>query len=260
MRIVEGAGRPAHSMRFLRQSLIGVFLLSVTVGLLALAANTVYGALQTRLAQEAPQPPARERLVAANVVTVAPETVTPVLEDLRGTQVAPDAGTSRGGGRERSSGSPDAFEEGGGWPRARRFCGSTPRMRVGAPTGAGGTGGGRGGLRDAERGLALARDELAAAEAQAELRAAGADAAAGPRRARRGVGGGGGDGGACHVGGRRRRCCRAGRRSPGRDAARSGGGPRSTAADRAGGGRAAAGGHRDRARSSRVCSSDVTSW
>jgi membrane fusion protein, multidrug efflux system len=37
-------------MRFLRQSLIGVFLLSVTLGLLALAGQLVYGALETRLA------------------------------------------------------------------------------------------------------------------------------------------------------------------------------------------------------------------
>jgi ABC-type spermidine/putrescine transport system permease subunit II len=38
-------------MRFLRNSLIGVFLLSVTVGLFALAANIVYGALEARWAR-----------------------------------------------------------------------------------------------------------------------------------------------------------------------------------------------------------------
>jgi multidrug resistance efflux pump len=157
-------------MRFLRQSLIGVFLLSVTVGLLALAANTVYGALQARLAQEAPQPPARERLVAANVVTVRPETVTPVLEtfgELRSRRTL-ELRAAAGGAVVWVA---DAFEEGG------RVTEGEPLLRIdpadaesARDTARAERAEAEADLRDAERGLALARDELAAAEAQAELR------------------------------------------------------------------------------------------
>jgi multidrug resistance efflux pump len=157
-------------MRFLRQSLIGVFLLSVTVGLLALAANTVYGALQARLAQEAPQPPARERVVAANVVTVSPETVTPVLEtfgELRSRRTL-ELRAAAGGAVVWVA---DAFEEGG------RVAEGEPLVRIDPADAESARDTARAELaeaeadvRDAERGLALARDERAAAEAQAELR------------------------------------------------------------------------------------------
>jgi multidrug efflux pump subunit AcrA (membrane-fusion protein) len=157
-------------MRFLRQSLIGVFLLSVTVGLLALAANMVHGALHTRLAQEAPQPPARERVVAANVVTVAPETVTPVLEtfgELRSRRTL-ELRAAAGGPVVWVS---DALQEGG------RVAAGAPLLRIDPAEAASARDTARAelaeaeaDLRDAERALALARDELVAAEAQAELR------------------------------------------------------------------------------------------
>ena len=67
-------------MRFLRRSLVGVFLLALTAGLLALAGGTVWSALEARWADEPGQRPARERVFAANVVTVTPETIRPVLE------------------------------------------------------------------------------------------------------------------------------------------------------------------------------------
>ena len=67
-------------MRFLRRSLVGLFLLSVTVGLLGFAGSMVWGALQDRWAKETSQRPARERVFAANVVTTTPEDVRPVLQ------------------------------------------------------------------------------------------------------------------------------------------------------------------------------------
>ena len=66
-------------MRFLRRSMIGMFLLAVTVGLLAWAGDTVYGALETRWSDEPQERPQRERVFAANVVTITPETIQPVL-------------------------------------------------------------------------------------------------------------------------------------------------------------------------------------
>lgn len=67
-------------MRFLIRSLTGLFLLSVTLGLLALAANTVRTAMEERAARESRPPVARERVFAANVVTVTPGRIVPELK------------------------------------------------------------------------------------------------------------------------------------------------------------------------------------
>lgn len=66
-------------MRFLGRSLLGLFLLSVTLGLAAVAGHTVWRALETRWADEGQSRPARERVFAVNVVTITPETVAPVI-------------------------------------------------------------------------------------------------------------------------------------------------------------------------------------
>ncbi|MGP6087229.1 efflux RND transporter periplasmic adaptor subunit [Antarctobacter jejuensis] len=66
-------------MRFLRKSLTGLFLLSVTLGLLAYAGIMVRDAVRAQMARDAFVPQARERVFAVNVVPVAFETVTPVL-------------------------------------------------------------------------------------------------------------------------------------------------------------------------------------
>lgn len=66
-------------MRFLRQSLTGLFLLSLTLGLLVGAGQLVYDAVQVRMGQEPRVPPARERVFAVNVVTATLEDVAPEL-------------------------------------------------------------------------------------------------------------------------------------------------------------------------------------
>lgn len=66
-------------MRFLRHSLVGVFLTSLTVALLIYAGQLIYDAVQTRLANERTAPPPRERVFAVNVITAQPETVSPIL-------------------------------------------------------------------------------------------------------------------------------------------------------------------------------------
>jgi multidrug efflux pump subunit AcrA (membrane-fusion protein) len=157
-------------MRFLRNSLIGVFLLAVTVGLFALAGNIVYGALEARWSREAPQPPARERIIAANVVTVEPTTVTPVLEtfgELRSRRTL-DLRAATGGAVVWVS---EDFEEGGRVEAGQLLVRIDPADAQSAlDTARAELSEGEADLRDAERGLALARDELAAAEAQARLR------------------------------------------------------------------------------------------
>jgi multidrug efflux pump subunit AcrA (membrane-fusion protein) len=64
-------------MRFLKRSLTGIFLLSVTLSLFAWAGFTVFTAVQERMNAEERQRPARERVFAANVMTLTPSTVTP---------------------------------------------------------------------------------------------------------------------------------------------------------------------------------------
>lgn len=66
-------------MRFFGRSLVGLFLVALTFGLLALGGNTVYSALETRWSQEGSSSPARERVFSANVLTLEPQTITPVL-------------------------------------------------------------------------------------------------------------------------------------------------------------------------------------
>lgn len=66
-------------MRFFRRSLVGLFLMALTVGLLAVGGSMVSSALQERLARESGSRPARERVFSVNVVEIVPQRVTPVL-------------------------------------------------------------------------------------------------------------------------------------------------------------------------------------
>ncbi|KMK66593.1 efflux RND transporter periplasmic adaptor subunit [Puniceibacterium sp. IMCC21224] len=67
-------------MRFLRQSLTGLFLVSLTLGLLVYAGALVNDAVQVRLSDTPRVPQARERVFAVNVITAGATTETPVLE------------------------------------------------------------------------------------------------------------------------------------------------------------------------------------
>ncbi|MHC0054229.1 efflux RND transporter periplasmic adaptor subunit [Actibacterium sp. D379-3] len=158
-------------MRFLRRSLVGVFLLALTAGLITYAAQAVYTALQARWAEESMPGQPRERVFAVNVATIAPQVVTPVLTafgevrsrrtlDLRARAAGPVVALH------------DAFEEGGqvragalllrvdqADARAAVEVAQTDLAEAGAEQ------------RDAARALDLARDELAAAQEQAQLRA-----------------------------------------------------------------------------------------
>ena len=66
-------------MQFLRRSLVGIFLLAVTLALFAWAGNTVRLAVDERLNAEPRSFPQRERVLSVNVVTVMPDTIEPVL-------------------------------------------------------------------------------------------------------------------------------------------------------------------------------------
>ncbi|MGB7244767.1 MAG: HlyD family efflux transporter periplasmic adaptor subunit, partial [Sulfitobacter sp.] len=67
-------------MRFLRQSMIGLFLTAVTLGLLLYAGQLIGSALQDRMARDTKAPPVRERVFAVNVIMAEASNQTPVLE------------------------------------------------------------------------------------------------------------------------------------------------------------------------------------
>lgn len=99
-------------MQFLRRSLVGVFLFAVTVGLLAFAGQTIRGAVQTMLAEEDRDRPARERVFAANVVTFAPGPISPELTsfgEVRSRRTLEVRATASGTVVELA----DAFQDGG---------------------------------------------------------------------------------------------------------------------------------------------------
>ncbi len=66
-------------MKFLRQSLTGLFLLSLTLGILAVAGNLVFSAAKNVQSQQGMRPSARERVFSVNVVTANAETIAPTL-------------------------------------------------------------------------------------------------------------------------------------------------------------------------------------
>lgn len=144
-------------MRFLRRSLVGIFLISLTLGLFAWGGNIFYGALQTRWSEEQKSHPSRERAFAANVLKVETRSITPVLIsfgevlsrrtlELRATAAGPIVELGR------------AFEEGGKVSQGQLLVRIDPS--------------------DAQAALDLTRNDLQEAEAEARDAARGVDLAA----------------------------------------------------------------------------------
>jgi RND family efflux transporter MFP subunit len=157
-------------MRFLRRSLTGVFLLSVTAVLLAWAGVTIRSAVEARMSQEPRVFAQREREFTVNVQQVAVQDIVPELTvfgelrssrtlDLRsatgGTVRAADAALTEGGAVQAGQVllRIDPVEAEAALARARADLQDAEAE-----------------LRDATRALDLGQDELAAARAQAALR------------------------------------------------------------------------------------------
>lgn len=157
-------------MRFLRQSLTGLFLVALTLGLLTYAAFMVRGAVGERMAREAQVPQARERVFTVNVVLATPQTVVPVMTAFGQVQSRRnlDIRAAVGGAIVELA---DGFVEGGQVDAGQVLARIDPANAQSAldraksdVLDAEAEG------RDATRALALARDEVAAAEDQANLR------------------------------------------------------------------------------------------
>jgi len=157
-------------MQFLRRSLTGLFLLALTLGALAYAAQMVVSAVETRMAQESRARPARERVFAANVVTIAPNDVAPVLRTFGEVRSRRTLDL-----RAKSSGTViemwDGFEEGARVTAGQMLFRVDPSdAQAAVETGQANLTQAQDALRDAERNLALSRDDLLAVQEQAALR------------------------------------------------------------------------------------------
>ena len=157
-------------MRFLRRALTGLVLLAITVGLLTLSGNAVYRAIEAKRGEDEPSRPARERVFAANVVEVVPETIRPVL-DTFGEVRAERRLEIRSATAGEVVWMADAFRDGGAVTGGEVLLRIDPADATSQrDTAAADLAEAEADLHDAERALALAADDIAAAEEQAALR------------------------------------------------------------------------------------------
>ncbi|SHF35565.1 HlyD family secretion protein [Ruegeria intermedia] len=157
-------------MRFLRQSLVGIFLASLMLALLLVAAQLITGAVQEVMTRDTTPPPPRERVFAVTVQKAEVTTATPYLEAFGQVQSRRRLELRAAlGGRVISLA--ENFEEGGEVRAGEVLVQLDPADALAALERA------RSDLldaqfeqRDAERALLLAQDELRAAQAQSDLR------------------------------------------------------------------------------------------
>lgn len=168
--LLYGDAKGDVNMRFLRQSLVGLFLAGISLALLTFAVQTIFGAVQERMAEEKFAPPARERIFAVNVEVAKEQAVIPVLDVFGEVQSRRSLELRSAVGGRIIYLSP-SFEEGGtvsagdllirvdqadaraALDRARTDMADAQSEQ-----------------RDATRALELARDEVRAAQEQANLR------------------------------------------------------------------------------------------
>ncbi len=157
-------------MRFLRKSLIGVFLFGVTLALLAWAGQMVTSAVQERMARDTSAPPARERVFTVNVATAVAGREIPILEAFGEVQSRRTLELHAATDGRVIELAPD-FTEGGTVTEGQLLLQIDPADAQAALDRAASDLSDAGAeVRDADRALRLARDELAAAVDQADLR------------------------------------------------------------------------------------------
>ncbi|WP_333711943.1 efflux RND transporter periplasmic adaptor subunit [Yoonia sp.] len=157
-------------MRFLRRSLTGIFLLATTLALIAWAGEMVRGAVVARLNEEPRSFPQSERVIAVNVVTLEPQVLTPELVafgELRSRRTL-DLRSATGGTVLEASAD---LVEGGAVTAGQVLMRIDPSQAEAARDRAvADLQDAQAEVRDAERALTLADDELTAARQQADLR------------------------------------------------------------------------------------------
>lgn len=157
-------------MKFLRQSLVGVFLAALTLALLIFAGEMIVGAVRERMNAEVRPPQQRERVFAVTVEPAVFETVTPILEAFGEVQSRRTLEVRAAAPGQVTRLSED-FVEGGTVSQGDLLFEVDPADAEAALDRA------KSDLldaeaevRDADRGLVLAEDELEAAREQSDLR------------------------------------------------------------------------------------------
>lgn len=157
-------------MQFFTRALIGLFLLSLTVGLLAVAGGTLRNALEERANREPGQRPGQEQVYAANVVTVTLETVAPELTSFGEIRARRSlALRSPAGGRVVELG--EGVEDGGHVTEGQLLFAIDPTdAEVALSLAEADLADAEAELSDAEAAAEIAADDVAAARQQADLR------------------------------------------------------------------------------------------
>ena len=158
-------------MRFFARSLLGLFLLAITLGILAMAGLTMVNAVKARMADSGPGMPQRERVFSAGVMTVSPGRVVPQMTafgEIRSRRTlelrSPRAGTVVW--------LAEGFEDGAAVAAGDLLIRLDPADATAArDLAAADLDKARAEADEAERAVALAREDVAAAEVQAGLRA-----------------------------------------------------------------------------------------
>ena len=157
-------------MRFLRRALSGVFILSLTLAIIGYAGSLVFGAVTDRMNAEPRSFPQREQVIAVNVVEVRPERIAPELEVFGEVQARNTVGIRGSVGGTVVYVSEQMIE--GGTVEAGEIL-----LRVDTTDAQADLARREAELadafaaeRDAERDLMIARDDLIAAQEQADLR------------------------------------------------------------------------------------------
>lgn len=157
-------------MRFLRQSMIGLFLASVALGLLVYAAQLISSAVQYSLNNERPPPMARERVFVVNLITAEQGVETPVLETFGEVSSRRRLELRAAVSGRIISLSPD-FAEGGRVPAGEVIVSIDPAdMQSAVDRLTADLADANAEVRDAERGFDLAQQEERAAQQQSLLR------------------------------------------------------------------------------------------
>lgn len=158
-------------MRFFGRAMSGLFLVALTLALLALAVGLVLGAVRERMAAGGPAMPAAERVVSANVVRVEAGRIVPVLTaygEVRSVRTLELRAPVTGRVVDLAPG----FADGGFVTAGEVLLRLDPAEATAArDLAAAALAEAEAGQREAGRALGLARDDLAQSQAQLALRA-----------------------------------------------------------------------------------------
>ncbi len=157
-------------MRFLTRSLMGLFLLALTLGLLAMGGFSIFKASEARKASAGRAPTARERVFAANVMAVEFTTLSPTLTAYGEVQSTRELELRAASGGTIIELAPD-FKDGARVEKGALLVKLDPaEAKAARDSAVASVSEAEAALAQAERGLVISRDDVVAAQRQADLR------------------------------------------------------------------------------------------